>query len=757
MSTPSISSPSPAREAPKGPTMLARAAGTPSSENEFLPTAEWNENPGSEVVSSQPKNPAVLVVPGSTASTFPSDPNENALDIGLVSSAVVPVVFGSEASENDRDDCSATTPGTTPATTGGSTPAPTPEACPRDGRAGGASGTGHAGAPLDSTPATTGESSPESTPEALRLLALVGTDEDPYQDGGPWAYANEPGGRVFMVTQNFEHPSTGQSLITTEQVEKAVCKKGVKRFAWITHGKDVYTAEEARKNPALVQGAHKAAHVHAVIQRTSFASIAQVARAFGVPPQCVEPKPPSAFLDLVEYLTHEHPSQRDKGKHRYDDSEVHASKGWDWRADLEEHKVARQEKGLGKALRRRRDEAALRVSIGEWSLAFVREHDRPLWVAPGVMNHLKALRADFLTSQTPPGQVINFYVCGEGGVGKDLLAAALARSLNPNAEQPYFTIGGDNVSFEHYDGEEIVIWEDMRAYSMLSTCRNDRGLLFRVLGPYRDASKKVIVNIKGSDTQLLNRVNIVTGPDDYQTFLNGLAGKYETYSKESGAKIRRTSENKAQAYRRFPVIIPVTEGEFSIYVNKGFLEGTREYFQYESYEHLRQNLELVKRRCERIEDLARGEQVYRQIEAKTVVPVVEQHRRLVGDALEPLEADEVLAEFSNAGQPVIAPEPTPEEIEAREKAEASAQMWAVAHQVLSVIESNQRAAEHKAAEDRRKANELARKQREQEVLTAKKTELAAAGQLDLIPKVRIEYIGGEPRATLPRPKSQWNI
>lgn len=37
--------------------------------------------------------------------------------------------------------------------------------------------------------------------EQLRLLALVGTDEDPYKEGGPWAYADgeNRGGRVFFV------------------------------------------------------------------------------------------------------------------------------------------------------------------------------------------------------------------------------------------------------------------------------------------------------------------------------------------------------------------------------------------------------------------------------------------------------------------------------------------------------------------------------------------------------------------------------
>lgn len=710
MTAPTHSPSSPLSTSSEGLDQHTHAVGMPSHENDYFSSSEATEKPASESISEQPKNAVDLVDFDSSTPTFASDPNDNARDTGLVSRAVDLVVFGSETTKNDQNDPSSTTP--------------------------------------------------DDLPEALRLLALVGTDDDPYKEGGPWAYANKQknGGRVFMITQNLEHPSTGQTLITTEQVEKAVSKKGVKQYAWILHDKDVYTAAEVAKNPALVQGSPKSPHVHVVIQRSSFASIAQVARAFGVPPQCVESKPPSSFLDLVEYLTHENSKQQQAGKHLYEDSEVQATPHWDWRSELEAHKEARQEKALSKNLRKRRDEAALKISLGEWTPDYVRERDRELWTAPGVMKHLQAMRYDWLVHQTPPGQVLNFYICGEGGVGKDLLAAALARSLNPRAEKPYFTIGGENVSFEHYDGEEIVIWEDFRPYSMIETCRKDRGLLFRILGPYRDSAKKIIVNVKGSDTQLINRVNIVTGPESYTTFLDGLAGEYDQFVRETGLMVRRTSENKSQAYRRFPVIIPVTEGEFSIYVNKGFLEGTREYFQYEKHEHLRQSLEQLTRRCELIEDRARADQIYNEISAQTVVPVVEQHARLTGANRKHIAPEVVLAEFTQEGQVVVPPEPTPEEIAAQKQREADEQAHVAEQLRKARMEEERQAAEIKAAEDRRKADEQARKQREQEVLAAKKSELAAAGQLDLIPKVRIRYVGGELQAYVDdEPQSPWSI
>lgn len=671
-------------------------------------SSEETEKPAFESISEQAKNAVVSVVFDSSTPTFASDSNGNARDTGLVSRAVVPVVFGSEATENDRDDPSST------------------------------------------------------TPEALRLLALVGTDDDPYKEGGPWVYANEPGGRVFMITQNLEYPSTGQTLITTEQVEKAVLKKGVKQYAWILHDKDVYTAADVAKNPALVQGSPKAPHVHVVIQRSSFSTIAQVARAFGVPPQCVERKPPSSFLDLVEYLTHENSKQQQAGKHLYDDSEVHASKGWDWRSDLEEHKEDRLEKGLSKSLKRRKKEAALNITLGKWDLDDVHDNDPELWSMDGVMKHLKALRADWLTRQTPPGQVLNIYISGEGGSGKDVMATVLARCFNPGAKRPYFGLGGANVSFEHYDGEEVIIWEDFRAYQMLEVCRKDRGLLFRILGPYRDVYKKLIVNVKGSDTQLLNRVNIITGPEPYDVFLDGLAGEYMAYSRETGETYQRKSENKAQSYRRFPLIIPMSEGEFSIYLNKGFLEGTREYFEYEKYEHFRQDLGLLKRRCEQIKDRDRAAEIEFTVGKQTAAPILEQYPRLTGELWPSVEPEVVLAEFSTAGQVIVEPEPTPEEIAAQKQREADEQARIAEQDEIQRLERERLEAEYKAAADRRKAEEQARKQREQEVLDAKKAELAAAGQLDLIPKVKLKYVDGEPHAVVELPRSdsrdsQWSI
>lgn len=80
----------------------------------------------------------------------------------------------------------------------------------------------------------------------------------------------------------------------------------------------------------------------------------------------------------------------------------------------------------------------------------------------------------------------------------------------------------------------------MRVGDMIRTAKS-RGMLFRILGPWREPDEKPIVNIKGSKTQLINRVNIVTGPEGYEEFLRGLAGEYE--SMQGGVRVKHEAEN----------------------------------------------------------------------------------------------------------------------------------------------------------------------------------------------------------------------
>ncbi|WP_084355294.1 RNA helicase [Actinomyces radicidentis] len=493
--------------------------------------------------------------------------------------------------------------------------------------------------------------------------------------------------RVFSVMQYREHPETGEVMLTQEQIDEGLAALGdrLHRWAYVWHPYDRLVEVDEGTGETVCCGI-KGLHAHMVLWVADAdgprPTIRTVSDAFSIPSARVKPPKETAeqdgtehkgrgaaekaFFDLAEYLPHEsrgrdatpgiHQSDRhylvDKtqegkpGKYQYGRGRIVAN--FDFGRELDAHMAMRRTaaEGGGSAKLSKLFQA---VDKGSLTLKQVRDQEPAIYFAKGNLAHFQKLRGDFLSHQDAPESVMNFYVFGEGGTDKDLLAKALARALTPDADKPYFKVGGENVSWEGYDGEPVVIWEDMRVGDMIRTAKS-RGMLFRILGPWREPDEKPVVNIKGSKTQLLNRVNIVTGPEGYEEFLRGLAGEYE--SMQGGVRVKHHPENLGQGFRRFPVIIPVAEREFSIFVNSGVLNGTREYQSYERYEHMRQDLELLARKCKAIKDTAERERVRGAIEARTVAPIVEQHDRIACPELDAIDADDLFAEFAGVGQPI---------------------------------------------------------------------------------------------------------
>lgn len=478
--------------------------------------------------------------------------------------------------------------------------------------------------------------------EPLRLLALVGTDEDPYKDGGAWYYADQENmrSRCFFVTQNTHHDDV--QIFSLEQAQRACDMKGMTEYAYILHDRDTYTEEEIDSGSAPVDaeaGDPKADHIHAVVLRKSMATVGQIARAFGVPPQQVEKKSKGSFNDLVEYLTHEHPDQQDRGKHLYDRSEVITNVEDLWER-LDKHKENRKK---SKVSLTKISEA---ISNGEMTPDDVRRDYRHIYVRPNMISHLKKMRADYLRHRPLPSRVATVYITGEGGSGKDVLAFAITHAL----EIPAFKTKSDGVVFEGYDGEECVIWGDTRAASLIHALGH-AGAVYNVFSPYPQEEDRVEVNIKYSSAPLAPALNIVTSEVASDEFLSALAGEYED---RFGRKHK--AEGKGQAYRRFPIIIKVEKGQFTIYLNKGYFHGTRDYFEYITFGTFSQDLEGLLRRAENIADPDERAATIKQVEAKTVAPVVEIIKQILdGDAEAPTETtDTLLADFAHVGQPVTA-------------------------------------------------------------------------------------------------------
>ena len=144
--------------------------------------------------------------------------------------------------------------------------------------------------------------------------------------------------RIFNIMQYEKHPETGETLLTEEKIKDAVAHRTIRRWAYICHDKDVYSALDEEQNPEHIKGETKPRHWHIVIEMgTNQAEIGTIAKWFGIAENFVNvAKGKGAFLDCVQYLTHEGEKQQQLGKRLYEDSEVKAKEGFDFRRELDE-------------------------------------------------------------------------------------------------------------------------------------------------------------------------------------------------------------------------------------------------------------------------------------------------------------------------------------------------------------------------------------------------------------------------------------
>lgn len=465
-------------------------------------------------------------------------------------------------------------------------------------------------------------------------------------------------GKVFEVVSR-EYDDNGALLLSQSTIDQALTHKVIKRWAYIKHDQDKVSAKDERQSrerakkaqtagqpvPKIVKtGDPKAAHWHVVLETPfNYTSADTIAKWFGVPTNFVEVKNGrGAFLDAIEYLTHEDDKQQAAGKHLYQDSEVTASFGFDWREALTERAktVLKHGRDLGPKEQMRDDV----LRYGKTLLQCL--EDDPILYAQD-FSTLKRLRMDYISRMEPPRTRVNYYIEGRGGVGKGLFSRGLARTLavahcpelaGVGDSALFFEVGADGALFECYDGQPVIIWNDWRAFDLLKALKG-RGNVFTVFDTHPTRQKQ---NVKYASINLCNVVNIVNSVQPFREFLDGLAGEY---TEKDGSK--RGVEDKGQSYRRFPVIIPIHEEDFDILLNRGFMEGSSNFTEYVEYGSIRANMQKIAERCGRNEALAR------QLEGQVMLPVLEGHRELVSKI--DVEGDDeaaILAEFAEYGQRV---------------------------------------------------------------------------------------------------------
>lgn len=139
-------------------------------------------------------------------------------------------------------------------------------------------------------------------------------------------------------------------------------------------------------------------------------------------------------------------------------------------------------------------------------------------------------------------------------------------------------------------------------------------------------------NIKYGSINLCNTVNLINSVQSWPEFLDEL-----NFNKED--------RKHKQAYRRFPLISVLYTSDYDLLINKGFIEENSESFgQYIEYKHIQGSLRQIAERCRANDRLAR------ELESKTVKPVITAHNQLVTKMEEmPDDEDAIRAEFANYG------------------------------------------------------------------------------------------------------------
>lgn len=459
--------------------------------------------------------------------------------------------------------------------------------------------------------------------------------------------------RVFNIMQYEQHPETGEILLTEDKIKDALAHRTIKRWAYICHDKDVYSALDEEQNPEHKKGDTKPRHWHIVIEMgTNQAEIGTIAKWFGIADNFVDvAKGKGAFLDCVQYLTHEGEKQRELGKRLYEDEEVKAKPGFDFRRELNERAERKARYGVDL-----NEKDALRNEILYHGMTLREAYERFPLLYQEDMTYLKKCRLEYITTVSKmPRARINYYVQGRGGIGKGLISKAIARALvDVTWEMPddaiYFEIGADKTSFEGYDGQPVIIWNDCRAFTLLQKL-GGRENVFNVFDLFPPDIRQ---NIKYGSVRLTNIINIVNSVQDYKEFLDGLAGEYKT--KDGSIQ---SAEDKGQSYRRFPFFLVLHEEDYDFGMNKGVFEGTREYEQYMIYKGFRGNMQRIADRC------GDNYELYNVITRKAVEPVTRKHAELAEKLQHPQRGtdEEILDAFADVGTQAPEPEPEPEQPE----------------------------------------------------------------------------------------------
>ena len=430
--------------------------------------------------------------------------------------------------------------------------------------------------------------------------------------------------RIFEVVQQTRFLDEGQ-------IKKGLDHKTIEKYAYILHDKD--TKEDGTK---------KEDHWHIVIQMTKSYYLDSVAKWFGVEPQYVEKKKGhGAFMDCVRYLTHEDPKQQKKGKHFYEDSCVHANFDFREELNIEDAKVL-----LRKAERMATGELDKMccdvLTKGKTLIECLKEH--PMAYSKNI-SRLQKCRAEYLNRQVPPRSRINIYISGQGGIGKGLASRALARQFARTYEVMedleddalFYEVGADGSTFEGYDGQPVIIWNDCRSYELFKKL-GTREAIYNIFETHPTKQRQ---NIKYSSITLINKVNIINSVQTPDDFIKGLAGEYTDKNGE-----KHKAEDINQVRRRIVITIVLNKDYFEAQFNKGYFEDLDDYSEYYDYKITTGNFGVARSRLDDMKYAQVEKALTKEINDKIVGKIRKEESQSVVEI-----ADGLPSEFVDYGKP----------------------------------------------------------------------------------------------------------
>lgn len=448
-------------------------------------------------------------------------------------------------------------------------------------------------------------------------------------------------GRVLHAVQSLYHPDDyiyerdangklldgypklkegAKPLLTREKIEAYMAKKRDSwEIAYILHDQDKYTKEdeysalERDPDTQVRAGETKLPHFHIIIRgiprrgadnkmNYPYIRLASVSKALGIPENNILiPHGRNAWLGALAYLIHQTVEAIRQKKHEYDPDDVRAN--FNWYPQTERYIRKRRAKaGLDEEFSswwfEKLDPTSKRWELKVWRSAVLYDG----WTIRQIQrknpdlyqeNHraFKDLRKEYLTdnARLPPSR-LNILITGKPGTGKSTMARELARLLKTDIieqreaifKEIAFTTGTSGVRFQTYDGQPVIIHDDVKGYDLSKEYGTQT-----IMSMFNNEPVDFDVNVKYGQINLINDINIFCTIENEREFFYGLNGEINPHA---------YSPNIDQIYRRFPIIIEVNEDTYTLLINRQCIgEDTSRWDEYEIHSDINGSFKKLRR------------------------------------------------------------------------------------------------------------------------------------------------------------------